>query len=132
MRNRGGALQRTVLIVDDQVEVRAAFARLFTRLGWALIQAGNGPCAAAALRQMTPRIPDMIVSDVDMPGGGGVEFAETIARDYPDYSGRIVFHSGAAVGDAARAVFCLIGAKVLLKHDSFLAIKKMATEESMK
>lgn len=68
--DRGGddeALPLTILLVEDQDEVRMAFHRILTSEGHVVIEAGSGDAGLAAFLQHQDII-DIIVSDVVMPG----------------------------------------------------------------
>src|SRR5690242_7252992 len=54
----------SVLVVDDDVDVRSLVSELLTRAGYAVSQAPNG---REALRLLYDQRPDLIVLDVSMP-----------------------------------------------------------------
>jgi len=84
---------RTVLIVDDEPSVRILVVDALTDLGWACIEAGDGPSALRVLESKA-RI-DLLITDVGLPGGlNGRQVADR-ARDLrPDL--RILFITGFA------------------------------------
>ncbi|HVE52835.1 MAG TPA: ATP-binding protein, partial [Ramlibacter sp.] len=67
----------TVLIVDDEPQVRAAAAAFYERLGYAVLQAGS---ALEALDLFDARRDDiaMVLTDVMMPDMDGFELAEVL------------------------------------------------------
>lgn len=70
--------RRTVLIADDVGEVRRLVARFLEKLyGCAVVEAQDGLEAAQAL---FARSIDLVITDLDMPGMGGVELAALIRR----------------------------------------------------
>jgi CheY-like chemotaxis protein len=70
----------TILLVDDEVDLREAVAFDFQMKGYNVVEAGNGREAFEALCK-APKV-DLIVSDVRMPGGDGIELLEkTKERD---------------------------------------------------
>ncbi len=71
----------TVLIVDDDVPLRKAVARIARGNGFETIQAGNGHEALAVLAESEI---DVIVSDIEMPGMDGVELLRNIAQEAVD------------------------------------------------
>ncbi|MBV8651977.1 MAG: response regulator [Alphaproteobacteria bacterium] len=57
----------TVLVVEDDPEVRQTTAAMLSDLGYRVLVAGNGPEALALLRQ--GESVDLLLSDIVMPGG---------------------------------------------------------------
>lgn len=70
-----------ILIVDDHAMIRDALSLGLRASGHDVAQAANG---AAALAAMEKRQPDVLVTDLDMPGMGGVELIWRARRSYPD------------------------------------------------
>ncbi|NAZ35272.1 PAS domain-containing protein [Rubellimicrobium sp. CFH 75288] len=70
-----------VLLVDDDPEVRGVVAAHLADLGCRVTEAGS---AAEALRRLEeePR-PDLVLTDVIMPGGDGVSLAEALRGRHP-------------------------------------------------
>ncbi|MBL8996226.1 MAG: PAS domain S-box protein [Gemmatimonadetes bacterium] len=62
--------EETVLLVDDNLEVRSAAARLLERSGFRVLQAEDGEEALGILRERSAGI-DLVLSDVMMPKVGG-------------------------------------------------------------
>ncbi len=73
----------TILLVEDQREVRDLVARILTRLGYTVLPAGNGAEALAATRECAGRI-DLVLSDVIMPDQMGPEIVKALRGEYPD------------------------------------------------
>jgi CheY-like chemotaxis protein len=73
---------KTVLIVDDEEEVRGLFAAGFTREGCNVLQASNGKDAFALVQA---RPVDLVLTDFRMPGGDGLELLEWIKQHNPRY-----------------------------------------------
>jgi DNA-binding NtrC family response regulator len=72
----------TVLIVDDEADVRAVLHDLLVHLGYHPMPATNGAAALETLKRVTP---DAVLLDIAMPGAlGGVETLHAIKADYPD------------------------------------------------
>lgn len=69
----------TILLVDDDEEVRQTSAEMLEELGYVVLQAESG-CEALALLETNPQL-DVLVTDVRMPGMTGLELsAEARAR----------------------------------------------------
>jgi DNA-binding response OmpR family regulator len=67
--------RRTVLVVDDEVEVRRMLTRLFSDRGFRVIAADRG---LTALRLVKERSPDVIVLDAMLPEVHGFDIAKRI------------------------------------------------------
>lgn len=70
----------SLLIVDDEVEIREMLSRHFRRQRFDVELAGNGREALAILEQK--RV-DLVISDIMMPEMGGVELLRAIRQHYP-------------------------------------------------
>ena len=68
-------VKRTILLVDDDVTLRELLADSLERVGFAVLQAGNGEEGVAAA--LTGK-PDLIISDVVMPEMNGWELCQTL------------------------------------------------------
>jgi len=80
-----------VLVVDDEAVIADTLAEILSLSGFPAIAAydGNGALGAALLQP-----PEMLITDVAMPGMNGIELAVTIKRVYPDC--KILLFSGQA------------------------------------
>lgn len=74
-------IQQTLLLVDDEENVLNSLVRLLRPLNCSVETALSGE---EALEKMALFTPDMIISDVKMPGMDGVQLLSTVALDYPD------------------------------------------------
>lgn len=84
-------MTRTVLIVDDERPVVEFLSDLFEDEGFEVRRAYNG---VAALKDVEIEPPDLVLSDVALPGLNGIELARRLtARDIP------VVLMSAAAGD---------------------------------
>src|ERR1700761_4038306 len=83
-----------ILIVDDQPATRFLLSQIFTGRGHEVTCAEDG---FAALELMKTSIPDIILSDLNMPGMSGFEFLSVVRRRFPAV--RIIAMSGAFSGD---------------------------------
>ena len=69
-----------VLVVDDQSEVRSAVARLLSRLGYGVQEAGSGPDAMRMVRQTAF---DAVLTDLHMPDMNGLELIVALQAARP-------------------------------------------------
>lgn len=80
-----------VLVVDDESVIADTIAEILTMSGFPAVAAydGNGALGTALLQP-----PEMLITDVVLPGMNGIELATTIKRVYPDC--KILLFSGQA------------------------------------
>lgn len=74
------ALNRKILVVDDDPVVGKSFNRVLSNKGYAVITAEN---ASEALRKMETADYDVVFTDIKMPGMDGVELAEEVKARHP-------------------------------------------------
>jgi two-component system cell cycle sensor histidine kinase/response regulator CckA len=79
-----------VLVVDDEPAVRAIAARTLERSGFRVLQAGDGADALELVDRHGP--PQLVLTDLMMPGIGGAELARQLKARWPELP--IVFMSG--------------------------------------
>jgi CheY-like chemotaxis protein len=79
--------------VDDEALVRTCLSDLFSRYGYSVRNASDGFSALAAIRE---EIPDLILSDLNMPGMSGFELLSIVRRRVPSI--RVVAMSSAYGG----------------------------------
>jgi two-component system cell cycle sensor histidine kinase/response regulator CckA len=72
---------RAVLLVDDEAPVRRLAARVLTRAGWEVMDAGSGEDAEALLDRVEAL--GCVVSDVIMPGMDGPSLVRALRQRFP-------------------------------------------------
>ncbi len=90
-------LKTKMLIVDDEPSTRLLMSHIFRELGYEVRTAEDGFAALVEIRQDCP---DMILSDLNMPGMSGFELLSVVRRRFPAI--RVVAMSGAFSGDAVQ------------------------------
>ena len=68
------------MVVDDDDALRAALSRTLRSNGYEVDQAGDAPEALSVIARITP---DLILTDIMMPGGDGVELINAIRGRSP-------------------------------------------------
>ena len=81
----------TILLVEDQAEVRKLAATVLRTHGYAVFEAANAEEALALCGQVPGPI-HLLLTDVVMPGLSGPELLENVKRLYPDI--KVLFMSG--------------------------------------
>jgi CheY-like chemotaxis protein len=69
----------TVLLVEDNADYLSILERYFTQRGYVCGTAVSGEDALRVLEGSPP--PDLIISDLDMPGLDGLSLLRTLARE---------------------------------------------------
>jgi len=85
------ARKHRILVVDDEENVREAFARRLRKAGYEVATAENGFDALLKLKEVV--IPEVIISDLNMPKMSGFELLSVIRRRFPKIS--VIASSGA-------------------------------------
>src|SRR4051812_46091337 len=78
-----------VLLVDDDALVRGLLAEWLTQAGYRVHHADNGPIA---LEMLLNREFGLLITDMDMPIGGGLEVIKIVRRSHPRL--RVIAMSG--------------------------------------
>jgi len=81
----------TVLVVDDEPEVRKLVAAIIGSLGYAVLTADSGQHALAVYEHYQSRI-DLLVTDVVAPGMSGPVLAQRLGEKQPDL--KVLYISG--------------------------------------
>jgi len=90
---------RTILLVEDEGDVRHLQTRMLSRLEGTVLVAESVEVARALLREH--RV-DAIVSDVKMPGETGIDLYEWIRKEHPALLDHFLFVTGDVQGDEVR------------------------------
>jgi CheY-like chemotaxis protein len=80
-----------VLVVDDESIIADTLAEILTRSGYTGVPAYDGDDALETALLMPP---EMLITDVVLPGMSGIELAITVRRIFPDC--KIILFSGQA------------------------------------
>ncbi len=100
----------TILLVEDDLDVRDLVARMLDGLGYRIVDAPDATTARRVLA--SGKLPDLMLSDVVLPGGtSGPEFALEARRHHPGL--KVIFMSGYPAEAVGREGF-LGGDAVLL------------------
>jgi two-component system cell cycle sensor histidine kinase/response regulator CckA len=89
---KGPAPAASVLLVEDDDDLRTLLCRALRQRGYTVIDAPDGPSALLLVRQRDIPL-DVLVSDVIMPGGmSGLDLAKSAVSERPDI--KVVLMSG--------------------------------------
>lgn len=76
----GAGLGRTILIVEDEGVVRRVVARVLRRQNYQVIEAGSAEEAWPTLDRCSP---DLVITDLDLPGASGEILARELQQSHP-------------------------------------------------
>jgi DNA-binding NtrC family response regulator len=88
--------EATVLIVDDEASIRSSLSRVLIEIGFKVRTADDGASAMLALRD---EVPEILISDLNMPGMSGFELLREVRIQFPHL--KTIAMSGAFGGDEA-------------------------------
>jgi signal transduction histidine kinase/CheY-like chemotaxis protein len=81
----------TILLVEDEDQVRHLTRALLARQGYRVLEASSGAAALALVREYRERI-DLLLTDVVMPQMSGPDLAREVRSSHPEI--RVLFMSG--------------------------------------
>lgn len=70
-----------ILVVDDEINIRGALVTLLEKKRYQVRGAGTGE---EALEQLETAAADLVLTDLKMPGMGGMEFLRRLKQKWPD------------------------------------------------
>ncbi len=79
---RPAAQKNTVLVVDDEADVRSFVREVLLRNGYEVLEAEDGVQAYELLQRLSGGI-QLLVTDVQMPKMNGITLGEKVSTDYP-------------------------------------------------
>jgi signal transduction histidine kinase/DNA-binding LytR/AlgR family response regulator len=94
-------LTGTALVVEDQPAILRTMARALKSSGMNVLEASSGEDAIAVLRAQE-RLPELLVTDMMLPGMSGQHLVEQLRTSCPDL--RVVFVSGYAGDEATQNI----------------------------
>ena len=106
-----------ILLIDDDEALLKAIGRSLTDRGHALRTASSG---REALRLMAEAPPDLMISDIEMPGMDGVALLRAVRKRFPDMP--VILTTGYATVDTAIAALRLGACDYLKKPIRFQAL----------
>jgi CheY-like chemotaxis protein len=84
-------IARSVLVVEDEVDIRETLAEILEVAGYDVDAVASG---TEAIAQLERRAYDVIVSDLRMPGMNGMDLFRRVREDHGALSGRFVLVTG--------------------------------------
>ncbi len=116
----------SILVIDDEAGIRESMAAYLEDSGYLVLEAENG---RAGIELVGTESPDLVLTDLQMPGMGGLDVLEVMTAQYSDIPVIIVSGQG-ELGDAIQAL--KLGAwDYLTKPIVDMAVLEHAVERSL-
>jgi CheY-like chemotaxis protein len=109
---QANASQRTILIVDDEAEIRETLAEILTGAQHRVVTSSSG---REALERLALETYDVILTDIRMPDLDGRTLYQEIEQRWPGKGGRVVFVTGDTLASASREFVSESGRPVIEK-----------------
>jgi CheY-like chemotaxis protein len=118
-----------VLVVDDDPALRGVLSEIFQEHGYSVRTASDGFEALAVIRE---RVPDILVSDLNMPGMSGFELLSVVRRRFPTIA--VIAMSGSHSGRVSSPGIAADGfyAKGSCSIDKFLEILNQLDDKEVR
>jgi two-component system, cell cycle sensor histidine kinase and response regulator CckA len=117
--------RQTVLVVDDEQDLRSLVANVLTEYGYKVITAASAAKAIAMLEKMDAA-PDLLLTDVVMPGMSGPMLADQLLAKFA--GARVLFMSGYDERQVVQRYVVEKGFNLIIKpfqlHNLCTAVKK--------
>lgn len=92
----------TILLVEDDSQLRTSIFQCLTKSGYTVIEASNGQEAMSIVEQKGRKHINLVITDVEMPGASGVQLAMKLKRTAPDL--KVLFMSGSTLPADAQSI----------------------------
>jgi len=120
----------SILVVDDDPQVREVFKRTLEAHGHQVKEAGDGRAAVASYREKPA---DLVILDIIMPEQDGLETILDLRRDFPDAKIIAISGGGRASAQGYLRPAKVLGAdraysKPLAPHELLAAIEQLLKE----
>lgn len=79
--------KKKILLIDDEPHVTSVISHFLIRSGYEVDTANNG---LVAMEKVSKSMPDVIVSDIQMPKMTGLEFCERFRTEYLESTSLII------------------------------------------
>jgi CheY-like chemotaxis protein len=84
----------SILIIDDNEDIRELYKRILERAGYEVMEAANGKVGIKLYREHPA---DLIITDIIMPEKEGIETIRDLCRDFPEIKIIAISGGGAAM-----------------------------------
>lgn len=125
---KANAGERSVLIVDDEPDIRESLADILAGAGHRVTSATSG---REALERIAAQRFDVILTDIRMPDVDGRALYREIERRWPSQIVRVVFVTGDTLASELREFVCETGRRVIEKPFLPAEVRRIVAEVAM-
>ncbi len=125
---RALARSHSILVVDDEAEIRETLAAILTGARHRVVTAGSG---REALERMAAEHYDVILTDIRMPDIDGRALYQEIAQRWPTRAGGVVFVTGDTLASTMREFVAESGRPVIEKPFLPAEVRRIVAELAM-
>ena len=122
---KASAGSHTILVVDDEADIRETLAAILTAARHRVVTAGSG---REALERMAAEHYDVILTDIRMPDFDGRALYQEIAQRWPTRAGRVVFVTGDTLASTLRDFVAASGRPVIEKPFLPSEVRRLVAE----
>ncbi len=117
----------TILVIDDEEQVRSLLRQALTGAGYEVVEAGNGRQGLDRYREAPT---DLVITDILMPDEDGLEATLQLTREFPEV--KIIAMTGGSGNTNFLDVAKLFGARKTLSKPFELARLLEAVRDELK
>ncbi len=117
----------TILVIDDEEQVRSLLRQTLTEAGYEVVEAGNGRQGLDRYREAPT---DLVITDILMPDEDGLEATLQLTREFPEV--KIIAMTGGSGNTNFLDVAKLFGARKTLSKPFELARLLEAVRDELK
>lgn len=125
---KANASRRTILVVDDEAEIREVLAGILTGARHRVVTADSG---REALERLSKEHYDVILTDIRMPDIDGCALYREIERRWPAQATRVIFVTGDTLASALREFVSQSGRPVIEKPFLPSDVRRIVAELAM-
>ncbi|HUQ84529.1 MAG TPA: response regulator [Gemmatimonadaceae bacterium] len=126
--DRATSCAPSVLLVDDEIAVRGAMRRYFSRNGWNVREAEDGASARCLLDPDAGHEFDLVICDLRMPIFSGPDLYNWLSNNRPNAIARLVFSTGDMESPDSSAFLSEAGRPVLPKPFELSELRRVVEE----
>ncbi len=103
---------QTILVIDDEPQVREAMQQILQQHGYGVVAARNG---REGISSVAASMPDLVITDLFMPESDGIGTIRALRKSHPDIPVIAISGGGPSGGDQYLRIARELGARASLQ-----------------